>query len=225
MLRFLTITITLLFFVGSAFGQATEANCPKIEVIGPAGVSPVGQPIHFTAKVSGINSKLIFNWKVSSGTIESGQGTPAIIVVTDEDGINITAEVTVEGLPNQCDNKAVESAPVDFKLPNCNFDEFSDLKPNEIRAKMDIFFAELANNPSDIGLIILYVGSDEKQTPDNSRLTLIAKHAKFRKFDLGRLVFKIESTNSELTNTVLYRVPVGAEMPCKGCITYPGTAL
>lgn len=225
MLRLLTITITLLFFVGYAFGQATEANCPKIEVIGPAGVSPVGQAIHFTAKVSGINSKLIFNWKVSSGTIESGQGTPAIIVVTDEDGINITAEVTVEGLPNQCDNKAVESAPVEAQLPICSLDEFSNLKPNQIRAKMDIFFEELSNNPGDIGVIILYVTSEEKQTPDNARLTLIAKHAKFRKFDLGRIIFKIEPTDSDLKNTVLYRVPVGAEMPCPKCITYPGTAL
>jgi hypothetical protein len=225
MLRLLTITITLLSFVGSAFGQATEANSPKIEVIGPAGVSPVGQAIPFTAKVNAVNPKLTFRWTVSHGTIESGQGTPDIVVVTDENGISIKAEVTVEGLPNQCENTAFEFAAVDFRMPICSLDEFSNLKPNEIRAKMDIFFAEVSNNPGDIGLILLRVGPDEKHTPDNARLMFIVRHAKFRKFAVDRLVFKIEPTNSELTSTVLYTVPEGAEMPCKECITYPGTAL
>lgn len=223
MFRFTASLLLILAAAVLTYGQATTSNCPKIEVIGPAGVTNPGNEVIFVARASVYEPTLTYTWFVSEGTIIDGQGTDVIRVKSSRGGVNVLAEVTVRGLPDGCKNTASEYAPIDEELPHCSLDEWGDLDPNEVRAKMDVFFADLSNNPDDLGLIILYVTDKESFYVANERLQLIVKHAKFRKFDLARIVFKME--HSELLQTTLYRVPPKAEMPCSECVEIRGRDL
>lgn len=84
-----------------------------------------GELIEFSVKVSGDPGESVtYNWTVSAGTIESGQGTKSIKVRTDEDmeGFSVTATVEVNNLPPgiACQNTASETAGVTAKKPKEN---------------------------------------------------------------------------------------------------------
>lgn len=213
----------IVFVTSFALGQATTSNCPTIEVIGPAGVTKPDDEMTFVANLSAAGPAITYQWSVEEGTITEGQGTAIIKAKGVTDGVTIKATVTIGGLPAGCKNNASETGPVDQRLPQCSLDSWGDLKPNEVRAKMDIFFAELSNNPKDIGVISLYVKETQPLNATNKRLLLIKKHAIFRDFDLSRIVFNMEL--SEIEQTTLWRVPPGAEMPCPKCIAIHGRDL
>ena len=90
-------------------------------------VKPVaaGESMEFTVKVSGDpGDSVTYNWTVSAGVIESGQGTKSIKVRTDEnmEGQSVTATVEIGNLPPgpACQNTASETAPVTARKPKEN---------------------------------------------------------------------------------------------------------
>jgi hypothetical protein len=101
-------------------------------------------------------------------------------------------------------------------------DEWEGLKPNDERRRLDLFFAELSNNPLNTGVVVLQITEKERFDSGNKRLQFVVKHVRFRKFDLNRIWFVIERTG--YSRTKVYRVPPGADlMPCNGvCITIKG---
>lgn len=102
-------------------------------------------------------------------------------------------------------------------------DEFGDLKPNDVRARLDAFFLELMNNPTNRGIVIITRAKDEPLSEANPRITLIARHIEFRNFEPGRIEFYFEMDVGEV-RTQLYRIPVGADKvaPCTSCVRiYP----
>jgi hypothetical protein len=206
MFAFLTLLAAL---VVSAGAQAANPLCPKITVVGPASVTVPGDTMSFSAKVEPPLSGLSYTWTVSRGTIESGQNTKEILVRTSiaDQRQNLVAAVTVAGAPLGCELIASESGPVDT-MPECGLtsDEFgASLKPNDVRGRLDNFFQELSNNPDNQGQIFISVAEGESMDRRNSRLKFIVSHAKFRKFDLDRLVFTFEAAEEGLTQ--LHRVP------------------
>ena len=213
-----------LFASGLSFGQAATSNCPKIEVIGPSGIVRHGEAMDFIARISTTGPKVSYQWRVEKGTITEGQGTHMIKVVGSEPGATITATVKIEGLPSGCDNTASELGQVDSFI-GCGMpsDEWSELKPNEIRVRIDGFLVELINNPESLGVVLLTVKENETLESTNKRLQFFVKHATFRKFDLERIFFKME--RSEDVRTRLWRVPPGAAMPCPECIEHRGVHL
>ena len=93
------------------------ANCPTLEVAGPSGVTARGTIMPFVVLVSEPRLKnLSFSWTVSTGTIAEGQGTRVIKVrAPASNGTkNITATVTVQGLPQGCRNVASDTAEIAF---------------------------------------------------------------------------------------------------------------
>jgi hypothetical protein len=158
------------------------------------------------------------------GTITEGQGTSAITVSTDKSmaGGSVTAMVRINGLPSNCEKNGEETAPIDQPPAWCwDLDSYGPLKPNEQRSRIDTFFAELSNNPTNIGLFVLRVTHREKLDSRNSRIQFILRHAKFRNFDRGRLWFALELV--EEPQTVQVRIPIGGEMPpCEGCLIIKG---
>jgi hypothetical protein len=188
--------------------------CPTLSVDGPAGVTKPGESMTFTANISG-GDGLSMNWSVTRGTITSGQGTPSIVVATtnEDAGQTVTATVALSGFdPNctECPKEASETAPVDDIVQPILVDEFGKLSNDEIRAKLDIYFSELSNNPSDTGYVINYGTSREIA----ARERLIQNHIRFRRFDASRITMVSggDSTSGEPT-TKLYRVPTGATTP------------
>lgn len=83
--------------------------CPVSSASGPQEPVSAGEPLTFTAKVSGVDpDNITYNWTVSGGTITGGQGTSVITVATTKEmeGQTIRASVTISGgFPDFCENK------------------------------------------------------------------------------------------------------------------------
>jgi hypothetical protein len=207
--------ILALFFSLSILGQAQNQSCAKIE--GTGGVVEAGTPMKFVATLSGKtdNLTLEYEWKVSAGTIASGQGTCSITVDTTglANGTNITAEVTVKGLPENCPNTASETKSISAPIVDYLrlIDEFGKLPRDEVRARLDALFIGLGNNPNGQGYIINY-GTDKEIA---AREKIIREHIAFRKYDANRITFIRggANPNGEGAWTKIWILPPGAEPP------------
>ena len=191
-----------------------DCNCATLSVSGPSGLTDPGSTMTFTAVVSGgTASNLTYNWTVSAGTIESGQGTPSIVVATTKEmaNSNVTATVDIGGQEAKCDcpRTASETGSIAPRIEPVLVDEFGKLSNDDVRAKLDTFFIELQNNPNNQGYIINY-GTDRDVA---AREKLITNHINFRKFDRSRITLVRGGDNGGAINTKLYRIPPGADNP------------
>jgi hypothetical protein len=192
-----------------------KCECPTVTVTGPAGITNPGDAMTFTANVSGGSQATVtYNWTVDRGTIESGQGTPSITVRTSREdaGNNVNARVELGGLDPACScpNSANETAPVAGLPEAVLVNEFGKMSNDDIRAQLDNFFAELANNPNNQGYIINY-GTDREIA---ARERLIQNHIAFRKFDRSRITLVRGGVSPDgVVHTKMYRIPPGAENP------------
>jgi len=186
----------------------TICECSPISVSGPSGVTNPGDTMTFTASVSG---DVTYNWTVSDGTIESGQGTPSITVRTTSGmaGSNVTATVTVGGLCAECPNSASETAGVATRPTPNQVDEFGKATDDDVKARVDGFYTTLGNNPSAQGYIINYGSATEIR----KRRAQITKAINFRKYDPSRVTFVDGPDNGTGVNTKFYIVPAGADNP------------
>jgi hypothetical protein len=189
-------------------------NCPQLSVTGPAGITAPGETMTFTANLSGGDqNNITFNWSVSAGTIESGQGTQSITVRTTRElaGGNVTATVTIGGTdPNcPCSTEASDVGGVASTPESVVVDEFGVLSNDEVRARLDNFFSTLANDPTAQGYVITY-GPARAVT---ARERLIRNHIAFRRFDSSRITFVQGGDTGEGVRTRLVSVPAGATPP------------
>jgi hypothetical protein len=192
---------------------APACDCATLSVSGPAGITAPGDAMTFTANVSGGSITPTYNWSVSSGTIESGQGTSSITVRTDTSmaGGNVTATVDIGPGPADCGctTTASETAPVASNPESVLIDQFGKLPNDDIRGRLDNFFSELQNNPNNTGYIINY-GTDREIA---AREKLITNHIAFRKFDRSRITLVRGGDTGDGASTKLYRIPPGAGNP------------
>jgi len=194
-----------------------RCSCPTLSVSGPAGITSPGETMTFTATAAGgTQANITYNWSVSAGTIESGQGTPSITVRTTRDmaGSSVTATVEIGGLDPACNcpRTASETAGVAPKPDAVMIDEFGKMPNDDIRGRLDIFFAELSNNPGNQGYIINY-GTPKEIA---AREKLITNHINFRKFDRSRITIVNGGASPDGTvRTKLYRIPPGADTPSR----------
>lgn len=190
----------------------SACSCPSLSVSGPAGVTAPGDTMTFTANVSG-GPDVTYNWTVSAGTIESGQGTPSIVVRTSatDAGATVTATVDLGGLDPTCNcpSRASESGPVAVTPEAVLVDEFGALPNDDIRGRLDNFFTELNNNPNNQGYIINY-GTDRQIA---ARERLITNHITLRGFDRSRITLVRGGDTGAGASTKLYRIPPGAANP------------
>ena len=167
----------------------------------------------FTANVTPGTYDPTYNWTVSAGTIESGQGTPSIVVRTTSDmaGSSVTATVNIGGAPAGCDCTVTgsETAGVEQAPQPILIDEFGAMSNDDIRGRLDLFFAELSNNPNNQGYIINY-GTPAQVA---ARERLIRNHITFRRFDASRITLVNGGDTGAGPTTKLYRVPPGATNP------------
>jgi len=189
-------------------------QCATVSLSGPAGITAPGETMTFTASVTPGTYDPTYNWTVSAGTIESGQGTPSIVVRTTREmaGSSVTATIDVGGAPAECSCPvtASETAGVAPNPEAVLVDEFGALPNDDIRGRLDLFFAELSNNPNNQGYIINY------GTPAQiaARERLITNHITFRGFDRSRITLVNGGTSADgAPRTKLYRVPPGAQNP------------
>jgi len=103
--RLLPSLLLLVSLTPAALAQEPPPSvCPEVEVTSPD-LATAGDSIEITAAVTGGDENVTptYNWSVSDGAIESGQGTSTITVATAEvvSGF-ITATVEIGGYDREC---------------------------------------------------------------------------------------------------------------------------
>lgn len=213
-----TIYRSLVFsflFVGSCifgFGQ----GCPSIEIVTPAGQTRSDDLFTVNALIkskSGVGS-LKYDWTVSGGTIESGQGTAVISVRTtlEHAGETIKVTVTISGISSVCENTASEVvaiAPANFDIRTA--DQFGVLGANEVKAIIDNIFIELDSDPNLFALFEMEFTDSETVQDRTLRITRILDAIKFRRYDLNKVMFLI-SNKKESTYTTVKILPLSMDI-------------
>ena len=208
---FFTIILALSFYI-PAFPQNENSLCPKIEVIG-GGVVQSGEPMNFSVKISNETkiTNLEYEWKISVGTIASGQETDSIIVDTAGlSGQNIEAEIKVKGLSANCANTASEIGSVAPVINRDPLDSFGRLPNDEVKARIYALFITLGSEPNSKGYVINY-GTDKEIVMRESQ---IRKAIIYLKLDLKRVeIVRGGISSNEGVWTVVWVVPPGADNP------------
>lgn len=181
----LPLLISFLFFSVSAVAQSNEMQvCPSIIVIGPAGVISPGEAATFAAEVTNANKvkgglTIVYEWTVTEGTIETGQGTPSIVVRTEAESTNkkLSATLKIKGLPRECVDQATETAEL-VAAPRCGLavDEYGKVSANEEKVHLDNDSIYLSQNPNFIMSIILFLEPNEGRASALMRVARIRKH-------------------------------------------------
>ncbi|MDQ3804042.1 MAG: hypothetical protein M3416_09465 [Acidobacteriota bacterium] len=187
--------------------------CPNVSIYCPD-VTQIGAPITFTASVSGGTAGVtpVYNWRVSEGTILSGQGTPSITVDTAGlGGREIEATVEVEGYNLECRATCRSSLP-NKPEPRCT-DDYGQIAFDDEKARLDLFAIELQNTPGAQGYITGYGSRNPPYQTGQARADRARRYlVRERGFDDSRLVTRDGGT-LPTPATRLCIVPPGADAP------------
>ena len=201
--------------VGECTGcEKPPPPCPVVSVSCPNDVGP-GEPITFTASVSGGESGATwtYNWSVSAGTISSGQGTSTITVDTAGlAGQSVTATVSIGGADPSCTGTTA-SCTSNIRTPPAQpnkFDEYGNIRFNDEKARLDNYAIQLQNDPSASGTIIVYgtCNGEAQQRGDRAKDYLVNT----RGIEAGRITVVDGGCRADLT-VQLWIVPSGATAP------------
>jgi hypothetical protein len=190
--------------------------CPNISIYCPGAIT-LGQPVTFSAQVSGGSSAItpIYNWKISAGTITSGQGTASITVdTTGLSGQSITATLELGGYNLNC--TATCSTQIPVRLTSRKFDEYGNISRDDEKARLDNFAIQLQQEPDSQGYIIIYAGRRTRPGDVQKRLDRARDYlTTLRGIDARRIVTLDGGTREDLT-VELWLVPTGAAPPTVG---------
>ena len=211
------LSVLLLLTVASVVSAQTPTTCGIVDIEGPSELDP-GMPLILKVKITGNiqTTKPEFKWKLSVGTITTGQGTDEITVDTARlGGLNVIATVELSGAPVACNGSA--SRTVKLKPPplGCGraFDEYGDIGFENEKGRLDNFAIQLANKPLTSGYILMSAGQITFKNETAERLDRARSHiVDFRGIDSNRVVTLDCGFTTDLT-IKLYVVPFGADPP------------
>jgi hypothetical protein len=194
------------------FTPPPPCSCPTITVSGPAGITQGGDSMTFTANVSGgTQTSVTYNWTVSAGTITSGQGTASITVATTREMRNtsVTATVDVGGTNCQCTTTASATGDVGGPPPARLIDEYGKLSNDDVKARIQGLYTQLANEPTAQGYIIIYGTPAQIRTMRRQITSAIS----FLKLDASRVTIIEGPDDGSGGKVKIFIVPPGAENP------------
>jgi hypothetical protein len=195
-------------------------------------------PITFTANpgIADVSS-LNYNWKVSEGTISSGQGTTSIIVdvtgLRDRQITKLTAtvEINAPSCPVQEAYKTSDGCPPVPPALCHRFDVYGPIAYNDEKARLDNFAIQLNMEKDATGYIVVYrgrtdanregvyygVGTEKHPILGDICPDFRARRAKAylindRQIDGNRLITVIGG-GRELSTVELFLCPLGAKPP------------
>jgi hypothetical protein len=187
--------------------------CPNVSIYCPD-ITQAGAPVTFTASISGGTPGVtpVYNWKVSAGTITTGQGTATITVDTAGlAGQPITATVEVAGYNLECRASCQSAIPAPPSPRQA--DEYGEIARDDEKARLDNFAIELQNSPGAQGYIVAYGGRRAKPGEGQRRATRALDYlVKTRGIDQSRIV-TLDGGYRESGTTELWIVPPGATPP------------
>jgi hypothetical protein len=208
-LIFGTILFTVLCLAVQA--QSVANLCPEITVIGPSRFTTAGDLMTFKASIgNGQAGKLGYDWTVTAGAIESGQGTATISVRTTKDmgESNVTATVKVTGLSAECSQNAWEIAGVAPPPIACYFSyTINRANIGNNLFLLDNFLSELTNYPELHGLVSIKLNERESRALKLSFINRVYNFLVMRKTPLSRITFAVKKGPVE-TEAEFWAVPV-----------------
>jgi len=207
------VLIALSLTLTSVAQTMPSADCPKIEVRGPAGPLDRWEPIKFAVDVKGrIRGEIKYRWLVSKGQIIDGQGTPEITVVDPDGADSLTATVDLLGVPDGCTQTASETTGPRETVPPVLIDEvelsITKVSDQTLRAAAE----EQRSNPNQNLYIIAYTDKDISQFDVRKAVKKVADFF-IKEMKLNADDFEIETVGSEANCVKIYRLPPGAERP------------
>lgn len=206
-------------FVSAQQKQPPKPDCPVTKVTCPDTVY-INDKLEMTANVNGGDSNVTptYNWSVSAGTIESGQGTSTIEISTKElsDSESVTATVELGGFSRECgygQTAASCTTSVMKRAEARKLDEYGKLLPKDEHERLDKFTIELQMDPTAQAYIIAYGGrasraGDAQKVADKAKVYLVTK----RGVDRDRIV-TIDGGYREQPAIELWLVPSRASLP------------
>jgi hypothetical protein len=210
-------TILFLAVCPVVFGQTEANNCPEITILGPSGITNPGDIMTYTASINNFSGtdEIKYEWSVSAGTIEKGQGTPSITVRSTKEMVNsnVTATLKVLGFSAGCKDTASEMGSV-AALGGCGapMDEFGRLSRDDVKARIDNLYIRLNNDPEAEGFILIELNAKESRALKLTYVNSFYDGILFRKHDPSRVTFMVLQRDYD-TGTKLWLVPVGADFP------------
>lgn len=215
----------------AARAQIENPLCPKISVVGPASVimAERGEPMTFRATVENLpeNLKIEYLWTITAGKIISGQGTPVIEVeVKDLGNENVTANLEIKGLLENCAKTALETGPVSRIIDNC-LGGYGKVSRFTESVYLDNEIIQLHRNPNlSIVFHLKFKGKPTSKQID-LRIARIVRQFAFRKAlkNLDRTAFVIVDDEDSEYTTICY-LQVGSETDyCDECKVIKGANL
>ena len=187
------LSVVLLLTLASVVSAQTPLTCGLLDVDGPSQVA-AGTPLVLKAKITGISHTTTpeFKWKLSAGTITSGQGTAEITIDTGGlGGLEVLATVELSGIPLGCNGSASKITQVQVVciLSGLRFDEYGDIKFKDEKARLDNFAIQLTNQPLSIGYIFMAAGQKTFENEATERLDRAKSYlVDVREIDPNRVV-------------------------------------
>jgi len=203
-----------------SFLSVTGQNCPSISVSAPSSNVKEGTAATFSVNVSGGRADLsvTYNWSISAGTIESGQGTSVINVNTSGvGGQNITATVELGGLPAECVRTSSATAGVDGPPAAEQYNQGNYTTLKAFKEEADRFAGDITSGnyitQSPRAVIFLYPGKTAVSAAAIRDMTTAMKAA-LTKYGMKSTMYKIKTgAKKEQTSYELWIVPEGAAEP------------
>ncbi|CAF4012357.1 unnamed protein product [Rotaria sp. Silwood1] len=200
-----------------------DANlpCPKLSVIAPNDLIHYGKKFTFTAKIEGINSNNInYFWKINTGKIIDGQGTP-VLEMTGDPGSTVIATVEIKGLSESCPKFASNAANLATWCPPnvIKLAEYNLLLPKIFKSQLDGMFIELNNNTSATGYIFDRFKSNTSASLIQQKVNQTLNYMQIRKIPIERIKLFVAIDDKSLTE--LWIKPAGADAPPFEDVTNP----
>lgn len=191
--------------------KPTPIPCPltSVNVSASPNVVNVNETVTFTATAETGGQSVTYNWSVSGGEIQSGQGTPTITVRATAEGTSITATATVTANDPTCTASGSATAEVPARPRARELDRYARLIPNAEKARLDNV-AVAAQNEPNARLIIITTGRNAaaaRRRANFARNYLVNT----RGIDPGRIDIRNGGVGTD--ETVIWLVPAGADDP------------
>jgi hypothetical protein len=201
---------------GAITPPATMVQCPKVKLSSPSEVD-ADMPITFTVSLTGgdPNTTPTFNWTVSDGTIQAGQGTSMITVdTTGVVGQSLNATVGIGGYDPVCETGGSITTGIKPKpQPARRFDEYGAIRLNDRNAHLDNFAIELQNDPTATGYVIAYAGRKSLRGAATSLVNTVKNYLVNTRGIAAFRIVTVDGGYREDPTTVLWIVPQGGTPP------------
>lgn len=190
------------------------AECPTINVLGPAGIPNPDEFIPYVVELKGdVPPEVAFIWSVSTGKVAEGQGTAKVKIDAPEwlTGVSVTATVKVLGLPEGCPNTGSETMAVSIDPGPILVGSTGNATnyPTSFRELIEA----LEKHPNSQGYIFIGTSNSDRF---QEIVRLIRDTARLSGFDQSRLTIKPEATSSEIVE--LWVIRPGVDNPsCRSC--------